>query len=91
MPKRLVSLAFVFAAVRISAHPVFEGTILSSEKDLLPAYDYVVVGAGASGLTVANRLSEQPSMSCSYRDIIASNTNSETTVLVIEAGSLYVH
>jgi choline dehydrogenase-like flavoprotein len=33
-------------------------------------YDYVVVGGGAGGLTVANRLSEQPN----------------TTVLVIEAG-----
>ena len=33
-------------------------------------YDYIVVGGGAGGLTVANRLSEQPN----------------TTVLVIEAG-----
>lgn len=33
-------------------------------------YDYIVVGVGASGLTVANRLSEDP----------------ETSVLVIEAG-----
>jgi len=33
-------------------------------------YDYVIIGAGASGLTVANRLTENP----------------KTTVLVIEAG-----
>lgn len=29
-----------------------------SQSDLLPSYDYVIVGAGTSGLTVANRLSE---------------------------------
>ncbi|KAM5354655.1 hypothetical protein ACJ41O_001302 [Fusarium nematophilum] len=42
----------------------------SQSSSLRKEYDYVIVGAGASGLTVANRLSE----------------NSAVTVLVIEAG-----
>lgn len=50
------------------------GQTLATESNLLPTYDYVVVGAGVSGLTVANRLSE----------------NKKLSVLVIEAGGLYV-
>ncbi|KAL4768835.1 hypothetical protein BDW60DRAFT_210549 [Aspergillus nidulans var. acristatus] len=46
------------------------GQTLTTESKLLPTYDYVVVGAGVSGLTVANRLSE----------------NKKLSVLVIEAG-----
>lgn len=29
-------------------------------SSLLPSYDYVVVGGGVGGLTVANRLTEDP-------------------------------
>ncbi|KAL4997370.1 hypothetical protein BDV10DRAFT_186359 [Aspergillus recurvatus] len=46
------------------------GQTLTGQSELLPTYDYVIVGAGVSGLTVANRLSE----------------NKKLSVLVIEAG-----
>ncbi|ETS77726.1 hypothetical protein PFICI_09788 [Pestalotiopsis fici W106-1] len=60
----------VLASSVATAHPTFRGRVIDRRDYLLSAYDYVVVGAGASGLTVANRLSEDDA----------------TTVLVIEAG-----
>jgi hypothetical protein len=35
--------------------------VLTSEAQLRSSYDYVIIGGGVSGLTVANRLSENPS------------------------------
>lgn len=42
------------------------------DQDLLSSYDYVIAGAGISGLVVANRLTEDPNI----------------TVLVLESGNL---
>ncbi|KAL5415605.1 hypothetical protein PMIN03_002567 [Paraphaeosphaeria minitans] len=66
-----VSLAsWAFIAISAHASPIFNGVLVQRAEDLSETYDYVVVGAGATGLTVANRLSEDPAV----------------TVLVIEAG-----
>ena len=37
------------------------GDVVKRNVDLLESYDFVVVGGGTSGLTVADRLTEDPS------------------------------
>ncbi|KAH7081003.1 hypothetical protein FB567DRAFT_631146 [Paraphoma chrysanthemicola] len=66
----ILSLTVALSTTTVFAHPLFNGQLVTRADELLDAYDYLVIGGGASGLTVANRLSEQP------------NVN----VLVIEAG-----
>ncbi|PUU81714.1 hypothetical protein B9Z19DRAFT_1076504 [Tuber borchii] len=65
----LCALAALFPAITTSI-PLIPRYI--SENEILAAYDYVVIGGGTSGLTVANRLSE----------------DSSKTVLVIESGPI---
>jgi hypothetical protein len=60
--KGVVGLALPFTLVSSAlAAPQFPGQVLADDSQLLPTYDYVVVGGGVSGLTVANRLSENTS------------------------------
>lgn len=56
----LVTWTVFLSASSALAHPLFNGRLVTRTDELLEEYDYVVVGGGASGLTVANRLSEQP-------------------------------
>jgi len=71
MPSLLnLGVTVALSATGLLAHPLSNAQLVSRAEDVLPEYDYVIVGAGASGLTVANRLSE----------------DQDVSVLVIEAG-----
>lgn len=84
MKRSLVSSLFALAHRVVSALP-----LLVSNTDVLDTYDYVVVGGGTGGMTLASRLSEDgTSMLCftvfkdHQTDLIIG------TVLLIEAGPL---
>lgn len=57
---KALALAVTLSVSSVLAHPAFTGTVVSA-REVKNEYDYVVVGAGAAGLTIANRLSEQKS------------------------------
>ncbi|KAK4552242.1 hypothetical protein LTR86_010596 [Recurvomyces mirabilis] len=63
MKKRLLFFTFTFLA---SGSPFVRfaprANVLKSASQLRSTYDYVVIGGGTSGLVVANRLTEDPSI-----------------------------
>lgn len=68
MVRALASLALLSFPLSVLTVPVGE-----KHKRLDATFDYVIVGGGTAGLTLAARLTEDPSI----------------TVAVVEAGSLY--
>lgn len=53
----LIALRYSFGD---AANTALGAQVVSRDADLLDSYDFVIVGGGTSGLTVADRLTENP-------------------------------
>ncbi|KAH8588615.1 hypothetical protein B0O99DRAFT_638810 [Bisporella sp. PMI_857] len=65
-----IALAALEAGVRALPSSIYAARHFTRAEDIEASYDYVIIGGGTAGLTVADRLTEDP----------------KTTVLVIEYG-----
>jgi hypothetical protein len=84
----LVTLTAVsIAHPTLATHAIVKPSLL----DLSDLYDYIIIGGGTSGLTVANRLTEDPTSKHAHyillaKSITISHRNNTETVLVIKPG-----
>ena len=54
----ILNLVFSVEAYSPAADSIRHTNIVERAEELLPEYDYIIVGGGTSGLTVADRLTE---------------------------------
>ena len=89
----LVVLAAWVACFKVSEalpnHLWRRATPISSLSQVADSYGYVIVGGGSSGLTVADRLTEDPTSEFVGRiTLFNRHTDSVETVLVVEYGTV---
>lgn len=84
MKRAIIAGLFALAHNAVSALP-----LLDSNTEVLDTYDYVVVGGGTGGMTLASRLSEDGS-SMSFLAAVKGHRTYLVieTVLLLEAGPL---
>ncbi|AEO58401.1 GMC oxidoreductase-like protein [Thermothelomyces thermophilus ATCC 42464] len=74
-------ILFGVAAAHPTARSIARSTILDGADGLLPEYDYIIIGGGTSGLTVADRLTENRKHSVLVLERgIFQNSSSVTTI-----------
>ena len=92
-------LPFLFGSLAVCSpiDLVERAVLLDRAADLQAEYDYVIIGGGTSGLTVANRLTENTKSTVTLsrlrntlRRILIICAPSTASVLVIEYGYVYV-
>lgn len=72
MTRLTIAATLLALTATCSARPHSAGNVFLHSRDVDEQYDYIIVGGGTAGLTVADRLTE----------------DGETTVLVVEYGEL---
>jgi NADPH-dependent 2,4-dienoyl-CoA reductase/sulfur reductase-like enzyme len=84
---------FLLATEVVFGLPGSQSKLLKRSDEVKDTYDYVIVGGGTAGLTVADRLTEDGKCKCPKIPVIdprerpLTNVFAEDTVLVIEHGT----